>query len=146
MISINIEFDSIQNLKRKIIVKEKQLANILQLYDKQQTFKIADFLTSEIDKDNLQDTIDFVVSNNSNDSNFKDVMYEEDEYDRIFLEGNQYLLASSEGEVTIIDMISEAHGVSTKDTRVKFIEESFIRLITNKEETLDWIKKYRTYR
>ncbi|MGM0293238.1 MULTISPECIES: hypothetical protein [unclassified Enterococcus] len=64
-------------------------------------------------------------------------MYEEDEYDRIFLEGNQYLLASSEGEVTIIDMISEAHGVSTKDTRVKFIEESFIRLITNKEETLD---------
>jgi len=127
-------------------VKEKQLANILQLYDKQQIFKIADFLISEIDKDNLQDTIDFVVSNNSYDSNFKDVMYEEDEYDRIFLEGNQYLLASSEGEVTIIDMISEAHGVSTKDTRVKFIEESFIRLITNKEETLDWIKKYRTYR
>ncbi|MGM0329713.1 MULTISPECIES: hypothetical protein [Enterococcus] len=127
-------------------MKEKQLANILQLYDKQQIFKIADFLISEIDKDNLQDTIDFVVSNNSYDSNFKDVMYEEDEYDRIFLEGNQYLLASSEGEVTIIDMISEAHGVSTKDTRVKFIEESFIRLITNKEETLDWIKKYRTYR
>lgn len=127
-------------------MKEKQLANILQLYDKQQIFKIADFLISEIDKDNLQDTIDFVVSNNSNDSNFKDVMYEEDEYDRIFLEGNQYLLASSEEEVTIIDMISEAHGVSTKDTRVKFIEESFIRLITNKEETLDWIKKYRTYR
>ncbi|MBO0461462.1 hypothetical protein JZO83_06840 [Enterococcus sp. DIV1298c] len=127
-------------------MKEKQLANILQLYDKQQIFKIADFLISEIDKDNLQDTIDFVVSNNSYDSNFKEVMYEEDEYDRIFLEGNQYLLASSEGEVTIIDMISEAHGVSTKDTRVKFIEESFIRLITNKEETLDWIKKYRTYR
>nr|WP_242542488.1 MULTISPECIES: hypothetical protein [unclassified Enterococcus] len=116
------------------------------MYDKQQIFKIADFLISEIDKDNLQDTIDFVVSNNSYDSNFKEVMYEEDEYDRIFLEGNQYLLASSEGEVTIIDMISEAHGVSTKDTRVKFIEESFIRLITNKEETLDWIKKYRTYR
>lgn len=143
MISINIEFDSIQNLKRKIIVKEKRLANILQLYDKQQTFKIADFLTSEIDKDNLQDTIDFVVSNNSNNSNFKDELYEEDEYEGIFLEGNQYLLASSEGEVTIIDMISEDHGVSVKDTRVKFTEESFIILITNKEETLDWIKKYR---
>lgn len=143
MISINIEFDSIQNLKRKIIVKEKRLANILQLYNKQQTFKIADFLTSEIDKDNLQDTIDFVVSNNSNNSNFKDELYEEDEYEGIFLEGNQYLLASSEGEVTIIDMISEDHGVSVKDTRVKFTEESFIILITNKEETLDWIKKYR---
>jgi len=143
MISINIEFDSIQNLKRKIIVKEKQLANILQLYDKQQTFKIADFLTSEIDKDNLQDTIDFVVSNNSNNSNFKDELYEEDEYEGIFLEGNQYLLSSSEGEVTIIDMISEDHGVRIEDTRVKFTEESFIILITNKEETLDWIKKYR---
>ncbi|PQF24872.1 hypothetical protein [Enterococcus mundtii] len=124
-------------------MKEKRLANILQLYDKQQTFKIADFLTSEIDKDNLQDTIDFVVSNNSNNSNFKDELYEEDEYEGIFLEGNQYLLASSEGEVTIIDMISEDHGVSVKDTRVKFTEESFIILITNKEETLDWIKKYR---
>ncbi len=144
MISINIEFDSIQNLKRKIIVKEKQLANILQLYDKQQTFKIADFLTSEIDKDNLQDTIDFVVSDDtSKNSNFKDELYEGDEYEGIFLEGNQYLLASSEGEVTIIDMISEDHGVSVKDTRVKFTEESFIILITNKEETLDWIKKYR---
>lgn len=144
MISINIEFDSIQNLKRKIIVKEKQLANILQLYDKQQTFKIADFLTSEIDKDNLQDTIDFVVSDDtSKNSNFKDELYGGDEYEGIFLEGNQYLLASSEGEVTIIDMISEDHGVSVKDTRVKFTEESFIILITNKEETLDWIKKYR---
>lgn len=124
-------------------MKEKQLANILQLYDKQQTFKIADFLTSEIDKDNLQDTIDFVVSNNSNNSNFKDELYEEDEYEGIFLEGNQYLLSSSEGEVTIIDMISEDHGVRIEDTRVKFTEESFIILITNKEETLDWIKKYR---
>ncbi|MBE6172229.1 hypothetical protein [Enterococcus mundtii] len=125
-------------------MKEKQLANILQLYDKQQTFKIADFLTSEIDKDNLQDTIDFVVSDDtSKNSNFKDELYEGDEYEGIFLEGNQYLLASSEGEVTIIDMISEDHGVSVKDTRVKFTEESFIILITNKEETLDWIKKYR---
>ncbi|WP_409173420.1 hypothetical protein [Enterococcus mundtii] len=83
------------------------------------------------------------TADTSKNSNFKDELYEGDEYEGIFLEGNQYLLASSEGEVTIIDMISEDHGVSVKDTRVKFTEESFIILITNKEETLDWIKKYR---
>lgn len=125
-------------------MKEKQIENVLQLYGKQQTFKIEDFLISEIDKNNIQDTIDFVVSDDtSKNSNFKDELYEGDEYEGIFLEGNQYLLASSVGEVTIIDMISEDHGVSVKDTRVKFTEESFIILITNKEETLDWIKKYR---
>ncbi len=134
-----------QNLKlEENIVKEKQIENVLQLYGKQQIFKIEDFLISEIDKNNIQDTIDFVVSDDtSKNSNFKDELYEGDEYEGIFLEGNQYLLASSEGEVTIIDMISEDHGVSVKDTRVKFTEESFIILITNKEETLDWIKKYR---
>lgn len=125
-------------------MKEKQIENVLQLYGKQQIFKIEDFLISEIDKNNIQDTIDFVVSDDtSKNSNFKDELYEGDEYEGIFLEGNQYLLASSEGEVTIIDMISEDHGVSVKDTRVKFTEESFIILITNKEGTLDWIKKYR---
>lgn len=134
-----------QNLKlEENIVKEKQIETVLQLYGKQQIFKIEDYLISEIDKNNIQDTIDFVVSDDtSKNSNFKDELYEGDEYEGIFLEGNQYLLASSEGEVTIIDMISEDHGVSVKDTRVKFTEESFIILITNKEETLDWIKKYR---
>jgi len=134
-----------QNLKlEENIVKEKQIETVLQLYGKQQIFKIEDYLISEIDKNNIQDTIDFVVSDDtSKNSNFKDELYEGDEYEGIFLEGNQYLLASSVGEVTIIDMISEDHGVSVKDTRVKFTEESFIILITNKEETLDWIKKYR---
>jgi len=134
-----------QNLKlEENIVKEKQIETVLQLYGKQQIFKIEDYLISEIDKNNIQDTIDFVVSDDtSKNSNFKDELYEGDEYEGIFLEGNQYLLASSVGEVTIIDMISEDHGVSVKDTRVKFTEENFIILITNKEETLDWIKKYR---
>ncbi|WP_368265233.1 hypothetical protein [Enterococcus innesii] len=43
----------------------------------------------------------------------------------------------------IIDMLSEAHGVNIKDTRVQFDEEKFIKLITNKKEILNWIKNYK---
>ncbi|MBK1995011.1 hypothetical protein KYD88_09800 [Listeria monocytogenes] len=121
------------------------MTNILQSYKKQQIFKIEDFLLSEIDEDNLQETIDFVVSDDvSKKSNFSDELYDGNEYEGVFLEGNQYLLSSSEGKVIIIDMLSEAHGVNIKDTRVQFDEENFIKLITNKKEILNWIKNYKT--
>ncbi|EDP7604018.1 hypothetical protein HCJ02_01595 [Listeria seeligeri] len=124
---------------------DKQITNILQSYKKQQIFKIEDFLLSEIDEDNLQETIDFVVSDDvSKKSNFSDELYDGNEYEGVFLEGNQYLLSSSEGKVIIIDMLSEAHGVNIKDTRVQFDEENFIKLITNKKEILNWIKNYKT--
>ena len=118
--------------------------DILQSYGQQQIFKIEDFLLSEIDEDNLQETIHFVVSDEiSKRNNFSDELYEGNQYKGIFLEGNQYLLSSSEGKVLIIDMLSEAHGVSIKDTRVQFDEENFIKLITNKKGTLNWIKNYK---
>ncbi|BDW38417.1 hypothetical protein ABI013_12745 [Enterococcus faecium] len=123
---------------------DKQITNILQSYKKQQIFKIEDFLLSEIDEDNLQETIDFVVSDDvSKKINFSDELYDGNEYEGVFLEGNQYLLSSSEGKVMIIDMLSEAHGVNIKDTRVQFDEEKFIKLITNKKEILNWIKNYK---
>jgi hypothetical protein len=125
-------------------VIDRQITNILQSYKKQQIFKIEDFLLSEIDEDNLQETIDFVVSDDvSKKSNFSDELYDGNEYEGVFLEGNQYLLSSSEGKVMIIDMLSEAHGVNIKDTRVQFEEENFIKLITNKKEILNWIKNYK---
>ena len=123
---------------------DKQITNILQSYKKQQIFKIEDFLLSEIDEDNLQETIDFVVSDDvSKKINFSDELYDGNEYEGVFLEGNQYLLSSSEGKVMIIDMLSEAHGVNIKDTRVQFDEEKFIKLITNKKEILNLIKNYK---
>jgi hypothetical protein len=123
---------------------DKQITDILHLYGKQQVFKIEDFLLSEIDDDNLQEIIDFVVSDDSSKrTNFSDELYEGNRYKGIFLEGNQYLLSSSEGKVMIIDMLSEAHGVSIRDTQVQFGEENFIKLITNKKETLNWIKNYK---
>lgn len=123
---------------------DKQITNILQSYKKQQIFKIEDFLLSEIDEDNLQETIDFVVSDDvSKKINFSDELYDGNEYEGVFLEGNQYLLSSLEGKVMIIDMLSEAHGVNIKDTRVQFDEEKFIKLITNKKEILNWIKNYK---
>ncbi|MBC1539654.1 hypothetical protein [Listeria seeligeri] len=98
---------------------DKQITNILQSYKKQQIFKIEDFLLSEIDEDNLQETVNFVVSDDvSKKSNFSDELYDRNEYEGVFLEGNQYLLSSSEGKIIIIDMLSEAHGVNIKDTRV----------------------------
>lgn len=123
---------------------DKQITNILQSYKKQQIFKIEDFLFSEIDENNLQETIDFVVSDDvSKKANFSDELYDGNEYEGVFLEGNQYLLSSSEGKVMIIDMLSEAHGVNIKDTRVQFDEENFIKLITNKKEIINWIKNYK---
>jgi hypothetical protein len=37
----------------------------------------------------------------------------------------------------IIDMLSESYCVSIKDTQVQFNEENFIKLITNKKDTLN---------
>lgn len=123
---------------------DKQITNILQSYKKQQIFKIEDFLFSEIDENNLQETIDFVVSDDvSKKANFSDELYDGNEYEGVFLEGNQYLLSSSEKKVMIIDMLSEVHGVNVKDTRVQFDEENFIKLITNKKEIINWIKNYK---
>ncbi|MBC1323880.1 hypothetical protein HB853_13160 [Listeria welshimeri] len=123
---------------------DKQIKNILKSYKKQQIFKIEDFLLSEIDEDNLQETIDFVVSDDASKKvNFNDELYVGNEYEGVLLEGNQYLLSSIEGKVMIIDILSETHGVNIKDTRVQFDEENFIKLITNKKETLNWIKNYK---
>ncbi|MBC1495938.1 hypothetical protein HB946_11115 [Listeria welshimeri] len=122
----------------------KQIKNILKSYKKQQISKIEDFLLSEIDEDNLQETIDFVVSDDASKKvNFNDELYVGNEYEGVLLEGNQYLLSSIEGKVMIIDILSETHGVNIKDTRVQFDEENFIKLITNKKETLNWIKNYK---
>ncbi|MBC2271368.1 hypothetical protein HCB20_11650 [Listeria welshimeri] len=123
---------------------DKQIKNILKSYKKQQISKIEDFLLSEIDEDNLQETIDFVVSDDASKKvNFNDELYVGNEYEGVLLEGNQYLLSSIEGKVMIIDILSETHGVNIKDTRVQFDEENFIKLITNKKETLNWIKNYK---
>ncbi|MBC1591981.1 hypothetical protein HCI97_12125 [Listeria welshimeri] len=123
---------------------DKQIKNILKSYKKQQIFKIEDFLLSEINEDNLQETIDFVVSDDASKKvNFNDELYVGNEYEGVLLEGNQYLLSSIEGKVMIIDILSETHGVNIKDTRVQFDEENFIKLITNKKETLNWIKNYK---
>jgi len=126
------------------MLENKQIVHILQSYEKQQIFKIEDFLLSEIDEDNLQETIDFVFSDDVNKKiNFSDELYDGNQYEGIFLEGNQYLLSSSEGKVMIIDMLSEVHGVNKKDTRVQFDEEIFIEIITNKNEMINWIKIYK---
>jgi len=126
------------------MLENKQIVHILQSYEKQQIFKIEDFLLSEIDEDNLQETIDFVFSDDVNKKiNFSDELYDGNQYEGIFLEGNQYLISSSEGKVMIIDMLSEVHGVNKKDTRVQFDEEIFIEIITNKNEMINWIKIYK---
>lgn len=120
---------------------DEQITDILDSYNEQQLYKIEDFLISEIDEDNLQETIEFIVSDdNSKRTKFSDELYEGNQYKGIFLEGNQYLLSSSDGKVTIIDMLSEIHGVNIRDTQVQFNEENFIKLITNKKETINWIK------
>ncbi|MEI5994602.1 hypothetical protein [Candidatus Enterococcus mansonii] len=113
--------------------------SIMSKYNIQQVVKIKDFLLSEIDSDNIEETIDFVKSSNQEKkSKFQDIMYDGERYSGLFIEGNQYLISSSNHEVMIIDSISEEHGVDKDSTRIEFSLEDFIFLLKNKKDALEY--------
>ncbi|EAC6871561.1 hypothetical protein E5Z49_00895 [Listeria monocytogenes] len=114
---------------------------ILSNYNRQQVSKIQDFLISEIDKDNLEETIDFLTSSDIvKQAKYKDILYTGEAYEGLYIEGNQYLISSIQDEVLILDAVSEENGISEEQTRVKISLQEFIYLVNNKKDTLDWIK------
>lgn len=119
------------------------IKNIFLIFNKQQMRKIEDFLLSEIDSENLQETIDFIESSDEiKTEKFKDSLYDGDKYIGLYLEGNQYLISGSKNIVLIIDILSEEHGVDRKYTRIEINKENFIYLISNKQEAINCLKKY----
>ena len=113
------------------------IKNLLSCYDTQQLGKIKDFLLSEIDDDNVQETIDFVECNDSlKKEKYKNILYHGNVYEGFFIEGNQYLIGSNQTEVTIIDIVSENNGVNKNNTRFNMSIKVFITLINNKKEII----------
>ena len=112
-----------------------KVSEIMSPYNMKQRRKIEDFLISEIDEDNLQETIDFVRSSEKEKlENYKDFLYDGREYNGLFMEGNQYLISSSSNEVLLIDAISEEHGVDKAYTKITIPIVDFIGLISNKKK------------
>lgn len=121
---------------------KRKVKYIISKYSIAQIKKIQDFLFSEIDDNNLQETIDFITSDNKiKKIKYADILYTGDKYKGIFIEGNQYLISSDEEHVFIIDYISEDMGVDIKQTRISFTISDFIELMKNKKIVLDY-KKY----
>ncbi|BDR59328.1 hypothetical protein [Xylocopilactobacillus apicola] len=105
--------------------------------DKHKLYIIKDFLMSEIDpedQENFNNTIEFVKANNKDKKKkIKHELYDAKNYNRLFLDGNQYLISSFENEVLIIDKVSEDHGVDEEHTRVKLNLKTFIYIIKSKK-------------
>lgn len=110
-------------------------------YNCRQISKIQDFMLSEMDEDNLQETLDFIKSNDmEKKKRYKDILYQGNDYRGLFVEGNQYLISSTEDTVFIIDKISEENGVRKEQTRILIPIMDFVYLISNKEKVMKWIE------
>ena len=115
-----------------------KINNIMTKYNLSQRNKIKDFLISEIDDENLIETIDFVNSDDKKKKKiFSDILYDGDKYTGIFLEGNQYLISSSDNEVRIIDYIGLENGL-IDNSEICFTLTDFIFLISHKKLALEF--------
>lgn len=109
-----------------------KINNIMNKYNLSQRNKIKDFLISEIDDENLIETIDFVNSDNKKKKNFSDILYDGDKCTGIFLEGNQYLISISDNEVKIIDYVGMENGL-IDNIEISFTLTDFTFLISHKK-------------
>ena len=118
-----------------------KIREILLKYGAYELKILGDFLFSENYNDPIEETIEFVKSSDEDKvKKFKDILYDGDRYDGLFIEGNQYLISSCGDEVAIIDEISEEHGASKAYTRISIDINDFIYLITNSKEVIKCIK------
>lgn len=132
----HIQFQSHNSSGGNLMIENVE--NILMVLSKQQQNKLKDFLLSEIDDDVLEETIKFVLSDdNEKKEKFQNLLYDGEKYDGVFLEGNQYLIASTDKSVVLIDALSEEKGVNELDTRIKVDINHFISLISNKMKVLN---------
>lgn len=115
-----------------------KINDIMNKYNLSQRNKIKDFLISEIDDENLNETIDFVNSDDKKKKEiFSDILYEGNKYTGIFLEGNQYLISSSDNEVRIIDYVGMENGL-IDNSEIFFTPTDFVFLISHKKMALEF--------
>ncbi|GAB5083177.1 hypothetical protein Osc1_23550 [Hominimerdicola sp. 21CYCFAH17_S] len=115
-----------------------KINDIMNKYSLSQRNKIKDFLISEIDDENLNETIDFVNSDDKKKREiFSDILYEGNKYTGIFLEGNQYLISSNDNEVKIIDYVGIEHGL-IDNSEIIFTLTDFVFLVSHKKMTLEF--------
>lgn len=127
---------------KKAEINMNNIDSIMSKYSKQQVSKIKDFIVSEIDSDNIKETIDFVKScNQEKMSKFQDILYDGKIYSGLFIEGNQYLISSSDHKVLIIDAVSEENGVDKELTRLECSLEDFTFLLRNIKDVLRYEEK-----
>lgn len=110
-----------------------KINDVMNKYNLSQRNKIKDFLISEINDENLNETIDFVNSDSKKQKEiFCDILYNGNKYIGIFLEGNQYLISSSDNEVRIIDYVGMENGL-IDNSEISFTLADFVFLISHKK-------------
>ena len=112
--------------------------DVMKKYTKSQILKIKDFLLSEIDDSELDEIIEFVKSDTQTKlEKFKELLYEGNEYDGVFLDGNQYIISSDSINVIIIDTMRSKYDKNTV-TNMIFEISDFILLLYNKKQVLNY--------
>lgn len=112
--------------------------DVMKKYTKSQILKIKDFLLSEIDDSELDEIIEFVKSDTQTKiEKFKEFLYEGNEYDGVFLDGNQYIISSDSVNVIIIDTMRSKYDKNTV-TDMIFEISDFILLLYNKKQVLNY--------
>lgn len=112
--------------------------DVMKKYTKSQILKIKDFLLSEIDDSELDEIIEFVKSDTQTKiEKFKELLYEGNEYDGVFLDGNQYIISSDSVNVIIIDTMRSKYDKNTV-TDMIFEISDFILLLYNKKQVLNY--------
>lgn len=112
--------------------------DVMKKYTKSQILKIKDFLLSEIDDSELDEIIEFVKSDTQTKlEKFKELLYEGNEYDGVFLDGNQYIISSDSINVIIIDTMRSKYDKNTV-TDMVFEISDFILLLYNKKQVLNY--------
>lgn len=109
------------------------ITEFLKKYDFVSLNIIKDFLYSEVDDDDLDLIIDFVKSDdNEKLKKYSDYIYQENEYDGVFLDGNQYIISSDRNTVCVIDTLEKKYQRNTIRKMI-FNVNDFIFLIKNKK-------------
>ena len=101
--------------------------------------KLADFLFADVgDSDDIALIKDFLAADDSEKRlKYDDLLYIDTKHSGIFLDGNQYIIASDGKTVHFIDTVAEEFGGSPAESFVTLAEMYF--LLDHKEEFIPYV-------
>ncbi|CAH1226396.1 MULTISPECIES: hypothetical protein [Paenibacillus] len=116
-------------------IEENKGINLMKLYD---------FLISEISKDTLLPTIEYIMCTEEEEiSILQDDLYRGTKYEGVLCEGNQYLIKKMHDKVLVIDAVAEEYCSDHSITRFELLKSDFVEVIQHKERVLELIKDLR---